>query len=126
MADILRGVVTSIVDGDTFDLQVVDIVASDPEKYDKTERLFINSLSSETDEGDANESGYVEADDPENYLDGTPEEDAVEGEERSEYLHFRDVRQPEDLEANLKGREVICEIKGRTDTSILIADVTVL
>lgn len=123
MADILRGVVTNIVDGDTFDLRVLEVRNGDQEKYDDVERIRINNLSADEEPTDANEEGYVEPDEEE--MDGTPEEATLEA-GSADTTRFFDVRDIEDLEIKIKGREVICEVTDRTLSSVLVADVTIV
>jgi hypothetical protein len=58
-------------------------------------------------------------------MGGTPEEASIEA-DSADTTRFMNVRDQEDLEVKIKGREVICDIKERTPASVLIANVTVI
>ncbi len=44
MADIIRGPVTNVVDGDTFDIKVTHIGKKNKEKYNREERIRISGI----------------------------------------------------------------------------------
>jgi hypothetical protein len=123
MNDILRGIVTRIVDGDTFEMEVLETFSPDPDKYETVERVRVNSLSDDIEATEANEEGTMESDEEE--MLGTPEEASIEA-GSADTTRFPGVRDPEDLEAKVMGRTVSCTVLERTRAALLVADVAVL
>lgn len=124
MADILRGTVTGIVDGDRFELEVKEIVSDNPDQYDTVERIITASLEDEIlpEEQLEEDHGTV---DPDDETDGTPEEASIES-QRAVPTRFYGVRSKEELEGKLSGQEVGCRVRERNEQAELVADVTLL
>lgn len=123
MADKLRGLVTNIVNGDMFDLQITEVVEGDRDQYDETERIRIGSLDIEIEAQSRELEDFAGTDEEE--TTGTPEEASIET-GRPDPGRFYSVRDPEDLEERLKGLTVDCTVLERNRDGEIIADVTVL
>jgi|AGTN01.2.fsa_nt_gi hypothetical protein len=123
MADRIRGVVTRVINGDLFEIQVKEVISGDPEKYDEFERVRIASLSDDmearTDELEEGEP--VDEDE----TTGTPEEAYIET-GSADPTRFYGIRDREDLEARLLTRTVECNVLFREDTEQLVCEVDVL
>lgn len=123
MADRIRGVVTRILDGDLFEIQVKEVLVGDPDAYDEFELIRIASLSDEIESHtDELEEGQPIDDDE---TTGTPEEAAQET-GKVDSTRFYSIRDREDLEARLLTRVVECRVLYREHTEQLIGEVEVL
>jgi endonuclease YncB( thermonuclease family) len=101
MYDSLTGIVTGIINGDSFEMKVTELNARDPDQYDDVESIHIDRLI-------LTESG-------------APDSTALPPDEQVFV-----TRTPEDLEARLMDKTVRCMVKRRDDYGHLLSDVTIL
>lgn len=136
--DVLRGKVKKVINGDTFDLMITEVAAENIEQYDTVERIHVLSISTEEEDAepvgdpDISAGEQVTPDDPSlldvetgEEMEGTPEE-AAQGSGTPNPTEYYNVRTKEDLEAQIRGREVDCIVRERDESGRLICDVTVL
>ncbi|OGS17492.1 MAG: hypothetical protein A2219_05605 [Elusimicrobia bacterium RIFOXYA2_FULL_50_26] len=129
MADILKGMVTKVINGDVFELKITDVAVGDPDAYDDRELMRVSALA-EDEEGlepvgeamhEFPEEGFPSGEE----MGGTAEEVAIEVAEAAPTIYYG-VRSREDLEVRLLGRMVRCLIHERNPAEELVADVEIV